>query len=155
VWAPYALVAASPLPVVHSTVEIVANGFMRGRAEYSPTPDLQVEAGHAVYDTSVAQSPLGGAALRQQSDLNVFWRPATRSGLIIQASASRARGRVGVRDGIGASLIAPLGGARVTGGLGWERSGIGNDVDGELRAHGSMDVVLRRGWLRSTLVRAG
>lgn len=155
-WAPYALVAASPLPVVHSTVEVVANGFVRGRAEYSPTPDLQVETSHAVYDTSVAQSPLGGAALRQRSDLSVFWRPGVRSGLIVQASASSARGRLGVRDEIGASLMAPLRGVRLTGGLGWERSGMGDNVHGALRAHGSMDAVIRSGgWLRNTLVRAG
>jgi hypothetical protein len=155
-WAPYALVAASPLPVVHSTLEIVANGFARARAEYSPTPDLQVEAGHALYDTSIVQSPLGGGAVRQRSDLNVFWRPSAGSALIVQASGARARGRIGVRDEIGASLIAPLYGARVTGGLGWERSGTGDGVHGALRAHGSMDAVLRQGgWLGNTLVRAG
>ena len=155
-WAPYALVAASPLPVVHSTLEVVANGFWRGRAEYSPTPDLQIEAGHTLYDTTIAQSPLGGAALRLRSDFNVFWRPGTMSGLIVQASASRARGRIGARDEIGASIIAPLHGARVTGGLGWERSGTGDAAHGALRAHGSMDAVLRGpAWMNSTLLRAG
>jgi hypothetical protein len=156
VWAPYALVAASPLPVVHATVEIVANGPRRGRIEYSPTPDLQVEAGHAVYDTSIAQSPLGGGALRARSDVTIFWRPRTGA-LVVQGAASRARGRLGDRDEVGASLITPLRGARVTTGLAWERSGSGAVVRGAVRAHGSVDAVLRgpAAWLRNTLVRAG
>lgn len=156
-WAPYALVAASPLPVVHSTVEVVANGFWRGRAEYSPTPDLQIEAGHAVYDTTLAESPLGGGSLRRRSDIGVFWRPRPEAGLVVQGSASVARGRAGVHDEIGASLITPFRGARVAGGVAWQRSGAGDGVGGTVRAHGSADAVLRgpARWMRGLFVRAG
>ncbi len=157
VWAPYALVAASPLPVAHASLERVANGFARARAEYNPTPDLQLEASHAVYDTTVAQSPVGAGGVRQTSDLTLFWRPAAARDLLVQASASRTRGLTGPRNAIGASVVLPLRTARLTGGLGWERSGGGAAARGSVRAHGSVDAVLRGpvAWLRQTFVRTG
>lgn len=157
VWAPYALVAASPLPIVHTTLEVVLNGFVRGRAEYSPTPDLQVEAGHTAYDTSVAQSPLGGGAFRQFSDLSVFWRPGAGRHLILQGTAARSRGVAGLRDEIGGNLIIPFHGARVSGGLAWIRTGAGDgEANGAMRLQGTADGVLRGpAWLRHTFVRTG
>lgn len=156
--APYALLAASPLPVVHSTIEVVANGFWRARTEYTPTPDLQVEAGHAVYDTSVAQSPVGGGAVRRHSDVNVFWRPGSGRTFIVQGFASSTRGRLGPQEQIGANLITPFRGARLTAGLAWDRSGLGGDeVHGAVRVQTTVDAVLRgpAPWLRNTFVRAG
>lgn len=157
-WAPYALVAASPLPTVHSTIEVVSNGFWRGRGEYHPSPDLQIEAGHVVYDTTVVRSPVAGTAVRQYSDLSMLWRPSPGRDLLIHATASRARGRLGPRDRIGASLITPFRGVRLTTGLAWERSATAVDeVHGALQAQSSVEAVLRgpAEWLRNTFIRAG
>lgn len=156
VWAPYALVSASPIPVVHATAEIVAGSLVRGRAEYTPHADLQLEAGHTAYHGDDPQSLWGGGSASSGSDLSVFWRPRTGSQLFLQGTALRSRGAFEQRDELGASGTTSFRGGRITGGLAWVRTALGHAApDAALRAQTAFDAVLRGpAWLRHTFVRA-
>lgn len=74
-WHPYASLAAALTPSLLVSGEAVVRAFRQGRLIYSPSPDLRVEAGHAVFDSTDARVLFGVSVDRRRSDLTTFWRP--------------------------------------------------------------------------------
>ena len=96
-WQPYAVVTAAPLPDVSLTGEAVVNGHLRAAAEYEPSPDLRISAGHTRYALAGAVYS-GTLSQTSGSDASLFWRPGWMNGaLFFQGTGVQTSG-VGLRQ---------------------------------------------------------
>lgn len=89
---PYAIVSAAPLPAVGVTGEAVINGHLRLAADYEPSSDLHLTAGHTRFSASgLAYS---GTMLEEtRSEATAFWRPGLmRDALFFRAALVQSNG---------------------------------------------------------------
>ena len=96
-WQPYAVVSAGVLPAVSLTGEAVANGHLRAAAEFEPSPDLRLSAGHTRYAASGSDfNAVPGQS--STSDASLYWRPGWVGGAVFFEGTGAQSSGVGLRQ---------------------------------------------------------
>ncbi len=91
-WQPYAVVSGAPLPSLGLTGEAVVNGHVRASANYEPSLDFRVTAGHTRFSSAGARF---GEAFSEsaRSEATLFWRPGwMRGAAYVQSTGVVATG---------------------------------------------------------------
>lgn len=143
-WHPYALVSAAATPSTGLTLEAVANGFVRGRADFDPTPDVHLDLEHTRFDGDVVSPMVTSRSERSRTDLVAFWRPRPMVGsTYLQLAVSRSRLSYGTADAERLAVTTRLSALRLVTGLHHRRLGPAAAVADEVGVDGAGDLVLR------------
>jgi len=90
-WQPYMAVSAGVLPSVRLTGEAVANGLLRGQAEFEPNPDLRVRLSQTFFTEDGAR--FSGSVLdRRSTEGTFYWLRRGGITTAFQLSGARATG---------------------------------------------------------------
>jgi hypothetical protein len=154
---PYVALSAGVLPSVSLTAEAVAQGLVRGQAEFEPNPDLRVQLAQTFYDADGA--PFLGAPLdRRRTDIDLLWQTYGRFSIVYQAAAARASGPQAARAFYRASATGRWAGARLSTEVRHLRSTLGTaprlvqtvlDLSGDVTARGGPE------WFRGATLGGG
>jgi len=143
-WHPYALVSAAATASTGLTLEAVANGFVRGRADFDPTPDIHLDFEHTRFDTGVTAPLVTSGSERSRTDLVAFWRPRPLVGsTYLQLAFSRSSLTYGSSDAERLAVTTRLSALRLVTGLHHRRLGPAAVVTDEVGVDAAGDLVLR------------
>jgi hypothetical protein len=143
-WHPYALVSAAATSSTGLTLEAVAHGLVRGRADFDPTPDFHLDLEHTRFDTDIVSPLVTPGSERSRSALVVFWRPQPLVGnSYLQLALSRAAFSTGTSGAERLALTTRLSTLRLVTGLHHRRlAPIMTNAD-EVGVDAAGDLVLR------------
>jgi len=143
-WHPYALVSAAVTTSTAITLEGVADGLVRGRADFDPSQDFHIDVEHTRYATGVASPLVTPGSQRDRTDAVLFWRPPAAGGnSYLQLAVSRATLANGTRDAERVAFTTRLSTLRLVTGLHHLRAPTTGGATDDLGMDASGDLVLR------------
>jgi len=143
-WHPYALVSAAVTTSTALTLEGVADGLVRARADFDPTQDFHVDVEHTRYATGVASPLATPGSERARTDAVVFWRPGPAGGnSYLQLAVSHATLAGGTRDAERVAFTTRLSTLRLVTGLHHRRTPTTGGATEDFGIDAGGDLVLR------------
>ena len=143
-WHPYGLVSAAVTPWTALTLEGVANGLVRGRADFDPTQDLHLDLEHTRFATNVVAPLVSPTNERSRTDAVVFWRPWPESGTsFLQLAVSHVALTTGSSDAQRVALTSRLSSLRLVTGLHHRRTPTAGVATEDFGMDAAGDLVLR------------
>jgi hypothetical protein len=156
---PYVLASVAATEALSVTGEAVLNGLGRVRADFAPTPNLRVSASQTWFDMSDPRPLVGSLVEANRTDVRAFWRPGTSADrLFFEAAGTRSAQRDQTRYTAAVSATVRWSGARLKGGVFYERAVSGRAAIGSRTGiQTEMNTLLPYSWgpLGSTFVRQG